>query len=110
MSNETYYDYIDGNGEIRCRAVRYEPKDFRQCRPDGNGGWHWNMQGVKKIPYRLPELLKAWAKGRTVCVVEGEKDVETLHKIGIPGTTNIQALASGLTNCRSSSRLVQKLS
>ena len=33
------YDYINAGGELVFQVVRYDPKDFRQRRPDGNGGW-----------------------------------------------------------------------
>src|SRR4051794_14313582 len=33
------YDYPDENGELLFQVVRLEPKDFRQRRPDGRGGW-----------------------------------------------------------------------
>jgi putative DNA primase/helicase len=33
------YRYTDESGQILYEKVRYDPKDFRQRRPDGNGGW-----------------------------------------------------------------------
>src|SRR5262245_24943246 len=33
------YDYRDRHGALVSQAVRYLPKDFRQRRPDGSGGW-----------------------------------------------------------------------
>ena len=38
--------------------------------------------------YRLPDLIEAIALGYTVLIVEGEKDVENLRRIGIPATCN----------------------
>ena len=50
------YDYTDANGgALLYQVVRYEPKDFRQRRPDGNGGWIWKL-GDKRIIYRWPEI------------------------------------------------------
>ena len=40
------YDYTDVAGALRYQVVRLEPKDFRCRRPDGHGGWTWNMNGV----------------------------------------------------------------
>jgi hypothetical protein len=34
------YPYSDESGDLLCEVVRYEPKNFRQRRPDGRGGWH----------------------------------------------------------------------
>ena len=43
-------------------------------------------------PYRLPELVNAISERETVFFVEGEKDVESLMKIGITAST----LAGGI--------------
>jgi hypothetical protein len=83
---EAVYPYRDENGTLLYEVVRYRrPKDFRQRRPDGSGGWIWSLDGVRRVPYRLPELL---ASTGPVFVVEGEKDVERLAAIGITATTN----------------------
>jgi putative DNA primase/helicase len=82
------YPYVDENGTTLSEAVRYDPKDFRQRRPDGNGGYVWSTKGVRQVPYRLPELLEAIANQRPLFIVEGEKDVENLRKLGLPATTN----------------------
>jgi hypothetical protein len=81
------YRYEDERGEVLFEVVRLNPKDFRQRRPDGRGGWAWNLDGVRRIPYRLPELIEAIASGYIVVVVEGEKDVEALRQIGVNPTT-----------------------
>lgn len=81
------YDYVDEQGEVLFQVVRYEPKEFRQRRPDGDG-WSWSVKGVRQIPYRLPEVIEALAAGRTIFIVEGEKDVDALRAAGIPATCN----------------------
>jgi hypothetical protein len=81
------YDYCDADGKLVFQAVRFEPKDFRQRRPDGNGGWIWNVSGCPKLLYRLPELIAANAE-KPVFVVEGEKDVDRLQSIGVLATCN----------------------
>jgi putative DNA primase/helicase len=53
---EATYKYIDANGKP-FEVVRFKPKDFRQRQPDGKGGWFWNLDGVPRVLYRLPELL-----------------------------------------------------
>lgn len=64
------YPYHNEHGELLYEVVRYEPKDFRQRRPDGRGGWTWKLDDTRRIPYRLRELVEAIAAGRTVVVVE----------------------------------------
>lgn len=81
------YDYRDQDGELRYQSVRFFPKDFRQRRPDANGGWEWNLNGTPRVLYRLPELLKS-DSSETVFIVEGEKDANNLAKLGLIATTN----------------------
>ena len=49
------YDYNTTTGDLLSQVVRYAPKDFRQRRPDGNGGWIYSVKGVTRVVYRLPE-------------------------------------------------------
>ena len=78
------YPYVDENGALLFEVVRYEPKGFSQRRPDGNGGWLWNLDGVRRVPYNLPEVIKA----RTILICEGEKDCLTARASGLVATTN----------------------
>lgn len=80
------YDYRDESGQLLYQVVRYEPKDFRQRRPDGQGGWIWNLDGVRRVLYRLQELLQA-NPDNWVFIVEGEKDVDRLYDEGLVATT-----------------------
>jgi hypothetical protein len=73
--------------QLLFQAVRYEPKRFSQCRPDGHGGLIWNLDGVRRVPYRLPELIEAIAAKKGIVIVEGEKDVEALRALDIAATT-----------------------
>jgi RecA-family ATPase len=69
------YEYTDVTGKLLYQKLRYEPKDFSQRQPDGKGGWWYNLNGVKKVLYRLPEVVTA----KVVLVVEGEKDADNLR-------------------------------
>jgi putative DNA primase/helicase len=81
------YDYRDENGNILFQSVRYKPKDFRQRRPDGKGGWINNLQGVRLVLYRLPELITS-KNDDFVFIVEGEKDADRIVSLGQNATTN----------------------
>lgn len=81
------YRYRNAQGELLFEVVRYAPKDFRQRRPDGRGGWTWNVKGVERVLYRLPELLNA-PLDACVFIVEGEKDCDGLVAVGCVATTN----------------------
>jgi hypothetical protein len=81
---ERIYDYMDERGTLLYQVVRLPGKRFLQRRPDGHGGWLWNLQAVRRVPYQLGEVLKA----ERVFILEGEKDVETLRALGLASTTN----------------------
>jgi len=86
------YDYQDENGKLLFQVVRLEPKTFRQRQPEGNGAWRWNLNGTRRVLYRLQEVLT----GKSVVVCEGEKDCETARELGILATCN----AGGAGNWR----------
>lgn len=79
------YNYKDEEGNLLYQVVRYKPKGFSQRRPDGNNDWIWNMKGVNPVPYHLPELIRST---NPVLIVEGEKDVENLRRMGFTATTS----------------------
>ena len=94
------YDYPDEIGKYRYSNIRFllpdGGKDFRQyilnedrtdVIRDQNGKRIWNTQGRKTL-YNLPNLIQAIQKGETIFITEGEKDVETLRKIGLTATTS----------------------
>jgi hypothetical protein len=78
------YDYVDAQGAPLFEVVRFEPKDFRQRRPDGNGGWVWSIKGIEPVLYHLPEII---ASDNAVWVCEGEKDADRLRSLGLIATT-----------------------
>lgn len=86
---ETAYDYRDERGQLLYQVVRKIPKDFRQRKPNGLGGWDWSIGAARRIIYRLPQLLKSPPE-QTVYIVEGEKDVDRLTEIKLIATTNPQ--------------------
>lgn len=81
------YDYTDETGKLLYQVCRMEPKAFLQRRPDGSGGWIWNLQGVRRVLYRLPELHRL-PRESVVWIVEGEKDADRLVSRGLHATTN----------------------
>jgi len=78
------YDYTDAGGGLLYQAVRYAPKGFSLRRPNGRGDFIPNMDGVTRVPYRLPKLLTA----QTVHIPEGEKDVHSLESWGLVASCN----------------------
>lgn len=101
---EATYDYRDADGSLVFQVVRFlfrlpdgtyqKTKDGKkkklhlQRRPDGQGGWVWKMEGVRTVPYRLPEALEAIADDRTIFVAEGEKKCDALAALGFSAVCN----------------------
>ena len=81
------YDYVDLNANLLYQVIRRPGKDFRQRRPDGHGGWIWNMKDTPRVLYNLPYVASA-PEADWVFVVEGEKDVDNLRAWNIVATTN----------------------
>lgn len=86
------HDYVDEAWQVLYQQVRFDPKSFRPRRPDpaNPGKYIWSVRSpdgtyaVRRVLYRLPEVIAS----DTVCIVEGEKDVDTLQERGFCGTTN----------------------
>ncbi len=91
-ARERAFDYVDEEGKVLFQAVRRElpggDKEFRQRRPDGNGGWVWSLNGTRRVLYQLPQVLKAIRKREIIFVVEGEKCVQAAERLGLAATTN----------------------
>lgn len=85
------YSYKDEMGKEIFQVVRLEPKSFRQCKMVGKDRV-WNMEGIRRILYNLPRVLKA----NRVILVEGEKDVHSLEALGFVATTSPGGAASWL--------------
>lgn len=89
------YLYTDADGKTLFKKIRYDPKGFSQARPDGHGGWKFDLKGVAPVLYNLPEVLRAVRDGEPVFVVEGEKDVETLRQHKKTATCNTHGAGKG---------------
>lgn len=82
------YEYFDADGTLSYENVRYHPKGFTQRRPDGNGGYIYNLQGVTRIPYRLPEIIQATkTPDAEIWLCEGEKDAESVRSLGFAASS-----------------------
>lgn len=94
------FDYRDEAGTLLYQSVRIEPgregrdKDFTQRAPKrlddaGNPkGWTYKTKGIRRVLYRLPELLAADA-ARPVFIVEGEKKADQLLSLGLVATCSV---------------------
>lgn len=88
---DVYYIYEDENGQPLFRVVQKQfehGKKILQERCDENGNWKPGLKDVRRVIYRLPEVIKAVAENQTIFIVEDEKNVETLRSWGLVATTN----------------------
>ena len=73
------YDYTDLSGDLLlAQKLRKSDKTFAWRRPDGRGGWEYNRKGLNLLPYNAANI----GGSKAVYLVEGEKDVNTLKRIG----------------------------
>ena len=85
---ECTYDYLNADSKLLFQVVRYrDPKDFKQRRPDGKGGYIWNLTGVSPVLYHLPDVRTAVADGDLIPLCEGEKDADSALLLGYIATT-----------------------
>jgi hypothetical protein len=84
------YNYQDVNGDVLFRKIKTvtgdpeHPKMFRFERLI-DGRWATGkgiLDGIKKVPFRLPKLIK----NSTVIISEGEKDAENLAALHFSAT------------------------
>lgn len=87
------YDYCAADGTLLYQTVRYDPKDFKQRRPDSQGDWIWKLEGVERVLYRLPQVLRS-DPSVPIVLVEGEKDADRLTELGWVATTTAQGARS----------------
>ncbi|GAI69308.1 unnamed protein product [marine sediment metagenome] len=99
------YDYRDESQKLLYQAVRFSDKSFAYRRPnpenppdperrldpndpDDKKHWLWGIgDKTKRVLYHLPRWLVA-SKQDWQIIVEGEKDAETLERLGLAATTN----------------------
>ncbi|MBB4935675.1 hypothetical protein F4561_006584 [Lipingzhangella halophila] len=84
------YPYADEHGQVLYEVLRTLDKQFPVRVPDRTkrSGYRWSLKDTRRVLYRLPQVLAAAADGRTVYVVEGEKDAERLVAAGCEATCN----------------------
>lgn len=80
------YRYYSAEGVMVYEVLRVDKpnggggKRIFQRRPDSHAkhGHSWNLEGVQRVLYRLPQVIEAVAEGRTIHVTEGEKCADAL--------------------------------
>lgn len=83
------YRYLDDNGKLLAEKLRRADKSFTWRQPDPRHGWVYNRKGVPNRLYVGGELTGA------VFVCEGEKDVDTLHRLGYNAASGADGAGPG---------------
>jgi RecA-family ATPase len=80
------YVYQSEEGTPYLKVIRLrDPKSFPQEHWTGSG-WAKGKPKGPKVPYRLPGLLAS--PQAPLLIVEGEKDADNLHRLGLVATTS----------------------
>ncbi|NCC53099.1 MAG: hypothetical protein EOM20_18060 [Spartobacteria bacterium] len=89
------YPYTDEAGGLLYEKVRYSPKGFVQRCPDPQhaGKYLYTLKGIRRVLYRLPDVLTAVQSGVPVFLVEGEKDADKLCEAGLVATCSVEGAA-----------------
>ena len=72
------YDYHDPAGKLLFQKQRHDPKFFTQRAPKGDG-WVYSLEGVRKVLYKLPQLMTS----QVAFITEGEKDADALWALEV---------------------------
>ena len=83
VTENSRYTYQKVDGSDAFFVIRTEPKDFRPMAPDGK----LSLEGVERVPYRLPELLQGIEDSKPILLLEGEKDADRVAEMGFVATT-----------------------
>lgn len=83
------YRYLDDNGKLLAEKLRRADKSFTWRQPDPHHGWVYNRKGVPNRLYVGGELSGA------VYVCEGEKDVDSLHRLGYDAASGADGAGPG---------------
>src|SRR5215475_14396136 len=81
------HDYKDEHGTLVFQTLKKHDGQWTQRRPTGPGTWAWDLRGVRRVLYRLPELVRADVRD-PVFITEGEKDADNVGALGVIATTN----------------------
>jgi hypothetical protein len=78
------FDYVDEKGDLICQCGRYnssEGKTFLQRRRTKHGDWDYETRQLRRVPYRLPELVEAVAAKKPIFIAEGERKHLNRHGV-----------------------------
>ena len=83
------YVYTDEAGKVLYKSSRYVKDDGKKTFiikvPDPNAKFGWGFglskSNIERVPYHLPQIVAAARKGKSVIIVEGEKDADNVERV-----------------------------
>jgi hypothetical protein len=83
-------EYQNPDGTFVLKDGTRKKKKFIQKRPDPNrpGKWLYKVQGLRVVPYRLPDVIEATANEHSIVIVEGGAKADLLWSWKVPATCN----------------------
>ena len=92
------YVYTDEKGAVLYKSCRYVKENGKKTfvikAPDPGAPYGWSFglskRKIPRVPYRLTRVARAAKEGKTIVIVEGEKDVLSVEKaVGCAATCNV---------------------
>ena len=92
------YVYTDEKGTVLYKSCRYMKDNGKKTfiiktpDPEAKFGWSFGLskKNIARVPFRLPRVVSAARAGKTIVIVEGEKDVLTVEEVcGCAATCNV---------------------
>jgi len=78
---DAVYPYTDEDGAPLFEKLRFPVKKFVQRARDASGKWVYKLDAIRKVLYRLPEVVRA----SDVMICEGEKDADRVAGLKLSG-------------------------
>lgn len=78
LDKGTYYETFPGSKSFSSKKPKDNPDSAKTI----------EAEGVEPVLYNLPNVLKAIENSVAVFIVEGEKDVDNVNKLGLTATCN----------------------
>lgn len=83
------YVYTDEAGKVLYKSCRYVKEDGKKTfiikvpDPKAKFGWGFGLSksNIERVPYHLPQIVAAARKGKSVIIVEGEKDADNVERV-----------------------------
>lgn len=82
------YHTADGTRHMQITVIKAEDGSKRAFAERWDGiSWQKGVDGIERLPYRLPDVIERISLGGIIVICEGEKDCDRAFEIGVTATT-----------------------